>query len=389
MVLTAYVVVYTVSRAGVLATALALLILFLGSVRLAMRSHGHRYIAPFAILLLVTLVLAAGVGGGYFQKRFGETGRDWQIRVDHWTQALDMMDDSLQARLFGMGLGSFPRIYLERGPADQQPAIFGFVAERDNTFFRLGTGQTIYYAQRIAFRGGQNYRLELDVRSRQGDARLDTPICEKQMLSSRQCAWQSHTVPGDGQWHRLSQNVSSAKVGAEDWLHRPPVELFLYHPGKGGAVDVDNLRLLDQDGRDLLCNGDFSKGGDCWFFKTHSHLPWHIKNVWVHVLFEQGWVGLILFSTLIVLALYRLARAGWQGHRLAWAWLASLLGLLTVGMFDSLLDAPRLATLLIALSLLGAGHDWTATPRPAQRRRPGTGRPRPAESDTRGDAPAA
>jgi len=358
MLLTAYVMVYTVARGGVLATALALGILFLGSVRLALRTHGHRYIAPLGMLLLVTLVLVAGVGGGYFQKRFGETGRDWQTRVDHWTQAIAMMDGSLQAQLFGMGLGSFPRIYLERGPADNQPATFGFASERDNTFFRIGTGQTIYYAQRIAFRAGQNYRLELDVRSRQGDARIDTPICEKQMLNSRQCAWQGHVVPGDGQWHKLSRVVSSAQVGAEDWLHRPPVELFLYNPGKGGVVDVDNLRLLDQAGHDLLCNGDFSRGDDCWFFKTHSHLPWHIKNVWVHVLFEQGWLGLLAFTGLTLLALSRLARAGWRGHRLAWAWLASLAGLLMVGMFDSLFDAPRLATLLMALLLLGAGYDW-------------------------------
>lgn len=120
----------------------------------------------------------------------------------------------------------------------------------------------------------------------------------------------------------------------------------------------------------MLCNGNFSQGGDCWFFKTHSHLPWHIKNVWVHVLFEQGWGGLLLFMTLTAVAFYRLARAGWRGHRLAWAWLASLAGLLTVGMFDSLLDAPRLATLLLAWLLLGAAHDWEPQ-RSHKKHRPG------------------
>ena len=358
MALTAYVMVYTVARGGVFALTVVLVILFVASFRLALRTRGHRFIAPVGMLVVVGLVLAAGVGGGYFQKRFAETGQDWQTRVDHWSQALDMRDEGIQAGLFGMGLGSFFRVYQERGPLDNQPASFGFASEQGNTYFRLGTGQTVYYAQRIPFSANKNYRLELDARSPQGEARIETPVCEKQLLNSRQCEWFSFIVPGDGAWHRLSHVFSSTKVGAQGWLHRPPVELFLYHPGKGGIVDVDNLRLLDPEGRDVLCNGDFSQGGDCWFFKTHSHLPWHAKNVWVHVLFEQGWLGLLLFTTLTTLALYRLAKAGWRGHRLAWAWLASLTGLLTVGMFDSLLDAPRLATLLVAWTLLGAGYDW-------------------------------
>lgn len=358
MALTAYVMVYTVARGGVLALGVVIIILFVASLRLALRTRGHRFIAPVGMLVVVGLVLAAGVGGGYFQKRFAETGQDWQTRLDHWAQAIDMMNGSLKAQLFGMGLGSFPRTYLERGPADNQPATFGFASEQDNTYFRLGSGQTVYYAQRVPFTAGKRYRLEMDVRSRQGDARLETPVCEKQLLNSRQCEWSSIAIPGDGAWHRLSHDIFSTKVGAEGVLHRPPVEIFLYNPGKGGVVDVDNLRLLGPDGRDVLCNGDFSRGGDCWFFKTHSHLPWHVKNVWVHVLFEQGWVGLLIFAGVTLLALTRLAREGWKGHRLAWAWLASLAGLLTVGMFDSLVDAPRLATLLVATTLLGVAPPW-------------------------------
>ncbi|MBM4181757.1 MAG: hypothetical protein FJ209_09440 [Betaproteobacteria bacterium] len=83
----------------------------------------------------------------------------------------------------------------------------------------------------------------------------------------------------------------------------------------------------------------------------------------MHVLFEMGWLGLIGFVGLSLLAFRRLARAAWGGHRLAWTWLASLAGLLTVGLFDSLLDAPRLATLLVALLLLGAGYEWRASAR--------------------------
>lgn len=366
MLLTAYVMVYTVSRGGVLAAAVVVVILAVASLR-AWRSGrpGSRgsLLAPLSALVLVGLVVAAGVGGGHFQQRFADTARDWGIRMDHWGSALALADEGWRAGLFGSGLGSFPRKYLERGPRDAQPATYGFAREGDNTYLRLGSGATMYHAQRIDFAAGRAYRLELDVRSREGQARLDTPVCEKQMLNSRQCEWMAFDVPGDGQWHRLSRQFASAEVGKAAWWARPPVELFLYKPGSGGVVEVDNLRLVDADGQDLLCNGDFRSGGDCWFFKTHSHLPWHIKNVWVHVLFEMGWLGLIGFVGLSLLAFRRLARAAWGGHRLAWTWLASLAGLLTVGLFDSLLDAPRLATLLVALLLLGAGYEWRASAR--------------------------
>ncbi len=370
MALTVYVTIFTVARGGVLALAVVLLVLAVASLRLAWRS-GRRVQAalPIGVLALLALGLLAGIGGGYFQQRLAQTGQDWQTRVDHWTQAISLMDASLMSRMFGMGLGSFPRVYLERGPSDKQSATYGFSAENGNTHLRLGSGDTLYYAQRVPVAAGRTYRLQLDARSRVAGARIETPICEKQLLNSRRCVWNAFEVPGDGQWHHLAHDISSAEVGTEEGLQRPPVELFLYYSGKTGVMDVDKLHLRDEEGRDLLCNGEFSRGGDCWFFKTHSHLPWHIKNLWVHVVFEQGWLGLLLFAGLTALALYRLAVVAWRGQRLAWVWLASLMGLLTVGMFDSLLDAPRLATLLVALTLLGVGYDWAPSRQSTNRRR--------------------
>ena len=364
LLLTALVMLYTVARGGLLALGVVVVILAIGSIRLA---GARRAIMPVALMLTVAMVLGIGAGGGYLQQRLAQTGQDWQIRVDHWALALGLRDDSAMTSLFGMGLGSFPRAYLQRGPVEKQSGTYAFAQEGDNTFLRLGGGDTLYYAQRVDVKGGQGYRLEFDARADGAAARIDAPVCEKQMLNSRQCVWMSFDVPGDSQWHRLSRSFSSGEVGAEPAWRRPPVEMFLYMPVKGGVLAVDNLHLIGPDGRDLLCNGDFDQGGDCWFFKTHSHLPWHIKNLWVHVLFEQGWVGLLLLTSLIGLALYRLGKAGWRGHRLAWVWLASLAGMLTVGMFDSLLDAPRLATLLLAWTFLGASKNWE--PRPSRNRR--------------------
>lgn len=390
MALTVYVTIFTVARGGVLALGVVLAILALASVRLAWRAGRRAHAAvPIGILALMAAGLLAGIGGGYFQQRMAQSGGDWQIRMDHWKQAIAMMDGGPMTQLFGMGLGSFPRVFLERGPLDQQMATYGFLTENGNTWLRLGSGETLYYAQRVAVQAGHHYRLEVDARV--GGIRHDakpkpeptpdiaavqataasfaTPVCEKQLLNSRRCVWLKHEVADDGRWHRLTRDFDSGVVGVESGLQRPPVEMFLYYPGTSGHLDVDNVRLLDEHGDNLIGNGGFTWGGDYWFFKTHSHLPWHIKNVWVHVLFEQGWVGLLLFAALIVTALVRLARTAWTGEPLAWVWLASLLGLLTVGMFDSLLDTPRLATLLIAFTLLGAGYDWRSAGHDAPHRR--------------------
>ncbi len=380
MVLTAYVTIFTVARGGVLAMGLVLLILGAASLRLAWLNRsrtktpslplargageGWRIQAalPMGVLALLAVGLLTGIGGDHFQQRLGQSGSDWQIRVDHWKRSLSMMDATPMAQLFGMGLGSFPRVYLERGPAQRQAATFGFLTEKDKPFLRLGSGDTLYYAQRVAVKAGADYHLSLWVRSRQANAHIGTPICEKQLLNSRRCLWLDFAVPEGGRWQRLSRDFSSGAVGVQEGLQRPPVELSLFYPGKTGEIDVSDVQLLDRNGRNLIGNGDFSMAGDYWFFATHSHLPWHIKNVWVHVLFEQGWVGLLLFLGLSGYALFRLAGEAWRGQRLAWTLLASLSGLLTVGVFDSLFDAPRLATLLIAFILIGLAHDWAARP---------------------------
>jgi hypothetical protein len=118
---------------------------------------------------------------------------------------------------------------------------------------------------------------------------------------------------------------------------------------------------MDESGHDLLSNGDFSHGGDFWFFKSGNHLVWHAKNLWVHLLFEQGWLGMSLFSLVLILALIRLARAGARGELEATVLLASIVAWIIVGGVDSLLDAPRIALLVYGTLFIGAA--WGAVPR--------------------------
>jgi len=102
-----------------------------------------------------------------------------------------------------------------------------------------------------------------------------------------------------------------------------------------------------------------------WFFSTDSHLAWHAKNLFIHILFEQGWMGLAAFIALLATAMRVLFyRAGRDA--MALTQFVSFTGFLIVGLVDSLIDDPRLDFLffwlLIIALIAGASSPLTHTP---------------------------
>ena len=71
-------------------------------------------------------------------------------------------------------------------------------------------------------------------------------------------------------------------------------------------------------------------------------MAWHAKNLFLHMLFEQGAIGLALFSAVLVAGFARIIRPTMAGRRGAIALGAALAGFMVVGLFDSHLDVPRL-----------------------------------------------
>ena len=131
------------------------------------------------------------------------------------------------------------------------------------------------------------------------------------------------------------------------------MKLSLFNGRKATVVDVDNVSLTDASGAELVVNGDFRDGMDHWFFSTDSHLAWHAKNLFIHVLFEQGWVGLIIFVVLVTYVLARAFKWGWHNDALGVALFASLTAFLVVGIVDSLIDETRIEFMFFLL--LGVG----------------------------------
>ena len=178
-------------------------------------------------------------------------------------------------------------------------------------------------------------------------------------------------------WQHVAIEMDGKDLWGGHW-YAPRLAFFAVALDTAGAIaDVDNFRLTNMQGESLLANGNFTNEMAHWFFTSdHHHLPWHIKNLLLNVLFEEGVIGLILFVVLYSGALWRVTLGSARDHPAAPCLAAALAGCLVVGGFDSLLDVPRVAFLiyflmLLSLALNGAPSGRTRRSHARHRRMPG------------------
>jgi VanZ family protein len=349
MLLGGYALGVTYARAGYLGLSVMVAVLLFG---LGWRALKHLWRGRSPLVLTMLVILAAAIAtlplwlGDYMPKRFAQVDRDAGIRAVHWRDSLAMLDSG--DWIAGAGLGSYPRTYLWRNGEGKFPAHYRFMQDHGNNWVHLTTGLPLYFEQIIEMRPGRTYRLSLDARASPG-VKLSVLICEKAMLYSTRCV--DLPVPAETLWRPRVIELNSGEVGEGAWYERRVVKLALHASGQDGYADVDNLHLLDLAGSDLVRNGDFSAGMAYWSFATDNHLPWHVKNLGLHILFEQGVLGVITWITVLLLAVTRLTRQARRGDMPALALLAALLGMLVIGLFDSVLDVPRLTLLLLLMCM--------------------------------------
>ncbi|MGC2047648.1 MAG: VanZ family protein [Gallionella sp.] len=352
----AYCVMVTFSRGGQAAFALATLIILFGFVRLVLHDRTHRFFGFCAVIIIagVTVAVAWPVFSGKFSlSRLATIEQDSVIRTDHWADTLNIFR-MRNAPVFGVGLGTFPSAYYWGSSELSRPSTYAFVTQNGNTFLQLGSGETLYFEQPVAVAPERRYTLSMDLRSSSSNAALTLPVCEKALLYSFTCAWTTLQIKGlPDQWAHYESDFETKNFGPPNSLLARPVKLSIFNGHAGTLVDVDNVALLDSTGINLVRNGDFSEGMHHWFFSTDSHLTWHIKNLYLHVLFEQGWFGLICFMMLVAYTIVRLLQRAWNNAPPSLALFASLTAFLVVGMVDSLIDETRLGFLFYLLLIAG------------------------------------
>jgi hypothetical protein len=266
-----------------------------------------------------------------------------------------MRDDNLATTLFGMGLGTYARIVLARKLDGRLPT--NFIVEHDGAypFLSLHAGLPTYFGQKVVIDPDQQYRLFVTLRSPDAKGALSLILCEKMLLYSANCRAATFQPRDLGIWEDFGSAISTAGLDEKavlGWLRRP-VELSLFDPVPGSTIEIGHIRMLDPQGRDILVNGDFSRGTRRWYFTDDQHLIWRIKNQYLMSLFEGGVLGLVSFILVAAAAVAGAVRAMAGGERMAAAVAASLAAFLCSGVFDYLLEAPRLGALFYIVAFTG------------------------------------
>jgi len=124
-------------------------------------------------------------------------------------------------------------------------------------------------------------------------------------------------------------------------------------------------RMLMPNKNNLIENGTFAKGMDHWFFTADNHIPWRAENLWVQILFDQGWLGLIIFNLILFYVMINLLRHILKHDYYAAITLASLTGFLVLSIIDSMLDQPAILLLffmVIYISLINLNSNKNIPP---------------------------
>ncbi|WP_313950565.1 O-antigen ligase family protein [Accumulibacter sp.] len=322
----------------------------------AWRVWGNRLL----VLALIVEVVAVLALGDFMGRRLSASERDLGGRLQHWSEGLSLLRGPSEW-LLGRGLGRFPANYSQAVPGRELPGSLRVIDdEGEGDYLRIFGSRrekhlrgAFELLQRLPSIVEGSYQVSMDWRASQ-PAALGIRVCPQHLLYAVPCGHTAVVVhQGDQQWRRFSLSLTAQEVYSSSWRLPGLAFLALRLDGPAHFIDVDNLSIVDAQGRELLHNGDFSDGLAHWFFAgRHYFVPWHIDNLFLEMLIDQGAIGLLLLVVLLAMAFANLLGGRGRAHELAPYLLASLAACLVVGVFSSLLDMPRSAYLFFLLLCL-------------------------------------
>ncbi len=369
-----YAMFVTYSRNGYGAMAVGLVVWLVLWAR-----RGGAAVPGWRLALVPAVVAAAALPvliGPYAKERLANWQRDLAVRQAHWGDALAMRDAGVVTGAFGMGVGRFAQVHFWNSGEAVRAATYRVGADGGRPFLQLGGGALTYLDQIVSLPPRGDALLSIDLRASRPGAAIGVSICEKWMLTSRRCA--EATVRAGAQpdeWARAEAMLGLDALRGDDGGLPRSVKFALHSPAPGVVVDVRQVALRDEGGRDLIANGDFARGLDRWLFSTNEQQPYQIDSLPVTVLFGQGWFGLFAWALLLAAALSRGVGQAWQGSGQAAVAVAALAAFLASGLLNTLVDEPRFLWLLVVLAWWCCVAEGDTPRRQASRRAAAGGSP--------------
>jgi hypothetical protein len=346
-----YTIAVTFARAAYAACLLGMTVTALGCLYLATR---NRIRSAALGIGPITLVLAALIGAAGFtgmHARFAASAMDFLTRQDNWRDGLAVRDDTVQATLIGMGLGTYQRAMLERSPVNR-PTDIVLRQDEAGAYVSMRVETPFYLGQKIDLPTTGPLNLTFHARSVATPAAIDSLVCDKVLLYSDNCRGPHSPLDQPNAWTPIHATIATDGVGSRtlDGLLRRPVELSLSGP-IGHTIEIRDISLTDDQGHPMLVNGDFAHGLDRWIFTDDSHVSWRMLNEYLMLFFETGALGLGAYAALAALAIAGGIRALRSGSIAGASITGAVAAFLVSGLFDNVLEAPRVALLFFLVCL--------------------------------------
>jgi hypothetical protein len=352
--------------AGALGVALVLALSVAAALAARRPGWGWRRYATLALAAgLLTEAVAVLGPGSFMRERWAASDPDLTSRWAHWMEALKAIDSPADA-LFGIGLGRLPAHYAASGPAHEWSGTARWEpGEPDHA--RLGgpttrrqLGGAFALAQRVELMPGGPWRVTVTARA-PAPVEMRAELCERHLLYDGRCqvAWLNWSQPVPG-WHTATVALRGPALRAGGRWRGGVFTLSVVNAG--GEIHLSQVQLQAPDGRSLLRNGGFAGGLAHWLPSAQEYFhPWHVDNLYLEWVVESGLLGLAVFLVLCGQAARRLAQVRADQADGAPFLAASLIAVLLVGSVSSIIDAPRVAFLLLFTLLLAAQRSPSGT----------------------------
>jgi len=367
-----YCILVTFTRTNYLAVSASILILAFGTKIIHHKSSKHPRFSYLIFPIIALLIAFSIFKGGYIMNRFSTTLNSFDHRLDHWSKANQLKHNGITAFLLGNGKGSYPNTYINNDDSGLTMARFWLQEERTKDrgiikFIRLSPSDkngTLNIIQRITINQSGIYKVNITLRNTsKKPQKLLVEFCKKNILKFKgECQWQGFTPPNNTQnWQTITKNLSSDGFTKGILSAVTPIDINILNRGLKNRLDIAQVEIIAPDGSQVLKNTQFKNNFDHWFFSSGNHMAWHIKNLWVSSFFEGGLIELALITILLIALSIRLYKQLREGNYYALAILASISGMMIVGLFGSIFDEPRISWLFFLITWLTILKPETAT----------------------------